>query len=106
MTNQLFRDYLDGLIPAPAKPNQLTTAEAMQRFADAVGVAVNEVISDFAKIAEAFAVADLQSSYTLSPPSHTEARANALAHQRHRSTGPTPEPLRTRGRNNHYRTKG
>lgn len=82
-TNDLFRDLLDGRIPMPRrriKPGfYFLPAGSFDPAAP--------TMSDLTK-----AIAD--------------PRTIALTTKAHRNTGPAPEPLRTRGRNNHYRTKG
>ena len=100
-TNDLFRDYLDGLIPMPAKPKPPTLAEAAQGIWDAF-------TDVFQQLAEAVqpTIKALQDLGVITTPPPTDPRERALWTQLHRGTGPAPEPLRTRGRNNHYRTKG
>lgn len=83
MTNDLFRDLLEGRIPMARKRIKPGLYFLPAGSFDPAAPTMNDLTK---------AIAD--------------PRTIALTNKAHRSTGPAPEPLRTRGRNNHYRTKG
>lgn len=103
MTNQLFRDYLDGKIPARAKPKPPTLGEVAQRFAEAIGEPIRNVIGIFTKIAEAFTGADQQSSYTLAPPISTPQtmHGNTISPIIYDETNPRAQALAAKQRQGH-----
>lgn len=99
-TNDLFRDYLDGQIPMPAKPKPPTLEEAFQNFADSVGASFRNIFNAFQPI-----IKGLQDIGVIESPPPTDQRERALWAAMNRGTGPTPEPLRNRGRVNRYKEK-
>lgn len=115
MTNDLFRDLLDGLIPM-ARKRIKPGIYFLPSLRDPTAPTVAEMnagidLSQFITI----------DGYSVQPHVHCapsdgwldccdkpgyDPRYVALAAKQSRGTGPTPEALRVRGRNNHYRTKG
>lgn len=104
-TNDLFRDLLDGRIPMPVKPKGgvwIAPAGTPLNVSDMTGwinISSMVVFTGFNEFVRGY----LNEPVAAEPAS---PRTNALHAKQSRGTGPTPEPLRTRGRNNHYRTKG
>lgn len=75
--------------------------DAVDKMANTTPWTREECAHVLRKIMDAAQRAELEWTTTPRP----DPRARALAHQQHRGTGPTPEPLRVRGLNNHYKEK-
>lgn len=98
MTNDLFRDLLDGKIPMPPKPKPPTFGEALQGICDLVGGIFRDIAAAYQPLIET-----LQEAGAIPTPPPADPRERALWMRDHRNTGPAPEPLRTRGRVTGYK---
>ena len=96
MTNQLFREVLEGRIPLPAKPKPPTLAEAFES-------AWKNIAESFQNVLEAFQPLMKFALIATAPP--TDPRELALWNLNNRNTGPAPDNLAKRGRVTHYKTK-
>lgn len=101
MTNDLFRDLLDGRIPMPSKPKPPTIGDAFQSIFNMVGDVAREIAAAYQPLIES-----LQDLGLIETPQPADPRERALWAQLHRGTGPAPDPLRNRGRVNRYKTRG
>lgn len=101
MTNDLFRDLLDGRIPMPSKPKPPTIADAFQAIFDMVGDVVREIVAAYQPLIES-----LQDLGVIATPPPTDPRARALWAKQQQGHGPAVTPLRVRGRTTHYKEKG
>lgn len=125
MTNDLFRDLLDGrievrstfaaggLIPkikSNGRPVTLSyghwqsversigqASDGIRSMAEAMGLV------GIAAQEAVVTIRQLTSTFN-DPPA--DPRARALQHKQHQGTGPAVTPLRVRGRNTHYKEKG
>lgn len=112
VTNQLFREVLEGLIPFPRKRTGGRTR--------IVFIPPGRTIwhADAPTVAELNAGVDISHVVTIAGwdswakdhpvwPNEPELdpRARALAAKQSRNTGPAATPLRVRGRNTHYKEK-
>ncbi|AIY01198.1 hypothetical protein ART_1599 [Arthrobacter sp. PAMC 25486] len=117
MTNQLFRDLLEGRIPMPAKPKDALIPFDHHAF--------NRAVTDVAKVSgwPYQYAADLLMRFVkdcpdvghvhmsiggdwdTKPNPPTDPRARALWAKEQRGNGPAVESLRVRGRNNRYKEK-
>ena len=100
MTNQLFREVLDGRIPLPAKPSPPT-------LADVFDSAWKNITDSFQNVLEAFQplMESLQESGLIATAPPTDPREFALWNIKNRNTGPALDNLAKRGRVTHYKTK-
>ena len=106
MTNDLFRDLLDGRHPLPTRRErfrQEVVARASMPWPESLATA-------FIRFADAFEFTATQIQLlgqaleATDPPA--DPRARALWAKQHQGNGPQPEAMRVRGRNNKYQTKG
>ena len=100
MTNQLFREVLDGRIPLPAKPKPPTLAEAFES-------AWERLAESFQAASKAFRpfMKSLQDVGLIATAPPTDPREFALWNIKNRNTGPALDNLAKRGRVTHYKTK-
>lgn len=110
-TNDLFRDYLDNRIPGHETP-RLAFVELTIEWDDPQSITYMDTLLPWQRkfwraLLDPLTIVatTTQGDFTLSPTPPADPRARALWAKQSRGTGPIPEPLRTRGRNNHYKEK-
>lgn len=101
MTNDLFRDLLEGKIPLPSKPKPPTIADAFQSIFNMVTDVYREIAAAYQPLIET-----LQDIGVIATPPPSDPRARALWAKQQQGHGPAMTPLRVRGRTAHYKEKG